>query len=117
MTLLMPTEAESPSREEASFPVDAHATVRAPNSSAFITATELARSLNEAVGFLPSSFMKSRPAPTSFASRGTSYTGVHPTANGGFAARGEIGRSSPYLQWLTLRLESDSRVSVFATRS
>jgi hypothetical protein len=56
MTLLSPTAADNPARDDAAFPVDAQAIVVKPNSCAFKTPTELARSLKELVGFLPSSF-------------------------------------------------------------
>src|SRR5881409_670968 len=43
--------------EFARLPVDAHATVSKPNSSAFVTATATTRSLNDHVGWLTESFL------------------------------------------------------------
>jgi hypothetical protein len=56
MILRNPTAADSPASDDAAFPVDAQEMVLNPNSCAFNTPTELARSLNELVGFRPSSF-------------------------------------------------------------
>src|SRR5438876_12238315 len=50
-----PTAAAKHASEEAALPVEAQAIVFAWNSVAFITPTELARSLNDALGLRPSS--------------------------------------------------------------
>src|SRR5258708_3424701 len=53
-----PTAAAKHASDDAALPVEAAAIVLAWNSMAFITPTELARSLNDALGFRPSSLMK-----------------------------------------------------------
>ncbi len=60
------------------FPVDAHTTTLAPSSAAFEIAIVMPRSLNEPVGFEPSTFSITR-APTASERRGASTNGVLPS--------------------------------------
>ena len=92
--LRSPTAADIPASDDAALPVEAQAIVLNPNSSAFITPTELARSLNEFVGLRPSSFKNNFKIPMAFARRGTSYTGVQPTCKCGNEMSGETGSNS-----------------------
>src|SRR5580692_1012350 len=68
----MPALAAYAAADAAVLPVEAHKTVRAPASSALATATTMPRSLNEAVGFMPSNLMYSSSTPTHAARRGVS---------------------------------------------
>ena len=52
----MPARCAYAAAEAEVFPVEAHATARAPSSTAFETASVIPRSLNEPVGFRPSNF-------------------------------------------------------------
>ena len=89
-----PTLAAAPASDEAAFPVDAQATTLALRARARATPTALARSLNDAVGFRPSSFRRSPATPAHCASRGASVMGVHPTWSGGRRASRGTGSSS-----------------------
>src|SRR4029079_1338538 len=62
-----PARAAWPARLLAALPVDAQAIVLACTCKAWATPTELARSLNEAVGLRPSSFSRSWRIPRCFA--------------------------------------------------
>src|SRR4051794_30864570 len=74
-----PANAACPARLLAALPVEAHAIVFAPTCNACATPTELARSLNDAVGLRPSSLNNSWRMPNVLASRCESITGVYPT--------------------------------------
>ena len=63
--LRSPACAACAATEFARFPVDAQATVLNPNSSAFDSATDVTRSLNEFVGFSVSFLMHTSPSPSS----------------------------------------------------
>ena len=64
--------------ELARLPVDAHAAVLNPNSSAFDSATDATRSLNEFVGFSVSFLTHTSPRPSSAARRSARTSGVKP---------------------------------------
>ena len=74
-----PASAAWPARLLAALPVEAQAIVFAPTCNAWATPTELARSLNEAVGLRPSSLSRICWTPRWRASRGESTSGVQPT--------------------------------------
>jgi hypothetical protein len=80
----MNTKLRSPARaawaatELARFPVDAQAAVLKPNSSAFDSATDATRSLNELVGLSVSFFTHTSPSPRAAASRSARTSGVKP---------------------------------------
>ena len=81
----------------ARLPVDAHAAVLKPNSSALPSATATTRSLNEFVGLRVSSLSHSSPRPSSAARRSARISGVQPAASA-FARRRlhrEQGRVAP----------------------
>ena len=59
-------------------PVEAHSTALAPSSAAFDMARVIPRSLNEPVGFTPSSLSRTR-APVRAESRGAGTSGVPPS--------------------------------------
>src|SRR5687768_14320780 len=98
MTAVRPTAAAAPASDEAALPVDAQATTRARAAMARVTPTALARSLNDAVGFRPSSLTRSDPTPAHAARRGALVTGVQPTGSGGVGPRADTGSSSRYRQ-------------------
>jgi len=80
MTALCPTAAAIPARAAPALPVEAVTIVSALISRARATTMALALSLNEAVGFLPSSFTHSRCKPSFAANRSVLNIGVHPAA-------------------------------------
>ncbi len=82
ITLFKPDTAESPDRELAAFPVEAQKMVSNPFSIAFATAMALALSLKDAVGFLPSSFIKTSRIPY-FLERKDSCRGCIATSSSG----------------------------------
>ena len=59
----------------------AQTTARAPDSSAFATATTMPRSLNDPVGFAPSTFSHRSDAPIDAPRRGARTSGVAPSPN------------------------------------
>ena len=69
MTAFCPTAAAMPARAAPAFPVEAVTTTSAPISLVRATTTELARSLNEAVGLRLSSLIHRLVMPSSLASR------------------------------------------------
>ncbi len=76
-----------PDRAEAALPVLATATVSAPDCMAWATASALARSFSEPVGWRDSSLIKTlirAPLPSS---SGREYSGVFPTSKGGMNLR------------------------------
>src|SRR5687768_4542070 len=113
MTAWSPTLAAAPARDEAALPVEAQATTRARAARARVTPTTLARSLNDAVGFRPSSLTSSVRTPIQEARRGTLVTGVHPTGRGGVGPSAETGSSSRYRQ---MSFGRDLRVRRFSFR-
>src|SRR5271166_3707141 len=82
----IPAAAENPASEDAALPVDAQVIRDAWFSKAFTTPIALARSLNDAVGLRPSSFIQQRATPNSAATLGASYNGVQPTWRCGISA-------------------------------
>jgi hypothetical protein len=88
-----PTEAATPARAAAALPVEAGVTTRAPRSRAFTTATALARSFSEPLGWTVSSFTQTWRRPRPAARRGASYSGVQPMRRGGTSAPASIGSS------------------------
>ena len=58
--------------------MDAHAAILKPNSSAFDSATDVTRSLNEFVGLTVSFLIHTSPRPSSAASRSARTSGVKP---------------------------------------
>src|SRR5437660_8093678 len=75
-------------------PVDAHTTTLAPSSAAFEIAIVIPRSLNDPVGFAPSTFNITR-APTASDRRGASTSGVlpsHKVTSGVFSVTGNRAR-------------------------
>ncbi len=62
-------------------PVDAQITTLAPCSTAFDTAIVIPRSLNDPVGFAPSTFSSTRATPARSARRGASTSGVLPSSS------------------------------------
>src|SRR5659263_564282 len=65
MKAFIPASAAKPASDEAALPVEEHVISFRPSHRARRTTTELARSLNEAVGFRPSSLTRSAPRPSS----------------------------------------------------
>ena len=63
MNAVKPSWAANPASDEAALPVEAQHTVWNPSCLAFTAATEEARSLNEPVGFRPSSLIHSSRRP------------------------------------------------------
>ena len=61
-------------------PVDAQITTLAPCSTAFETAIVIPRSLNDPVGFAPSTFSRTLATPARSARRGASRSGVLPSS-------------------------------------
>jgi hypothetical protein len=72
------------------FPVDAQITASAPSPIAALTATVMPRSLNDPVGFAPSSF-RNTSAPLSDESCGAGMSGVSPSP---IVTSGSTGRRS-----------------------
>jgi hypothetical protein len=62
-------------------PVDAHATVSNPSSTARASAIETTRSLNECVGLAVSFLIHSSPMPSRSASRSARTSGVMPVGS------------------------------------
>src|SRR5271169_6555797 len=93
-----PTAAAKHASDEAALPVDAAAMVLAWYSVAFITPTELARSLNDALGLRPSSLIYRSRTPTHSESRSAWYTGVQPICSAGSGSEKSTGSSSSYRQ-------------------
>src|SRR4028119_1330824 len=75
---LMPARAAYAAAEAAVFPVEAQTAALLPEATARLMATVIPRSLNEAVGFIPSNFKK-RLAPTRSESVWASIRGVSPS--------------------------------------
>ena len=69
-------------------PVEAHTTALAPASTAFATATTMPRSLNEPVGFWPSTLRYRFGAPIAAPRRAACTSGVSPSprVSGGVAS-------------------------------
>ena len=89
-----PARAAYAAADAAVFPVDAQITVSAPSRTAAETAHVMPRSLNDPVGFAPSSFSQTS-APTRSDSRGASTSGVEPSPSdttGSPAANGSRSR-------------------------
>ena len=74
----IPARAAYAAAEAAVFPVEAQTAARLPEATARLMATVIPRSLNDAVGFIPSNFKNSR-APTRPESVGASIRGVSPS--------------------------------------
>ena len=96
-THVNPARAEYAAAAADVLPVEAHITTRAPFSTASLIASVMPRSLNEAVGFMPSNFKKTRSsgAPIQAARRGASISGVCPShrdTTGVAASTGRNGR-------------------------
>src|SRR5206468_10873665 len=78
--------------DAAVFPVDAQITIRAPASSALATATTMPRSLNEPVGFWPSTFSQISGTPVSRSSERARTSGVPPSPSVRRGVRSLTGR-------------------------
>ena len=78
------------------FPVEAQMIDRAPASMAFETATTMPRSLNEPVGFRPSSLRWSRGTPILAPRRRASISGVNPSPSVSCGVASVIGRNARY---------------------
>src|SRR5262245_38257674 len=91
----MPARAEYAAALADVFPVDAHTTTLAPSSAALEIAIVMPRSLNEPVGFAPSTFSKTR-ASTSSEMRGASTSGVLPSSSVTTGVRSLTGSRSRY---------------------
>ena len=93
------TEQRSPARaayaaaDAEVFPVDAHTTATAPSSTAFESARVMPRSLNEPVGFWPSS-LRYRSMPSCAPSLGACRSGVDPSPSETIGVDGVTGRRS-----------------------
>src|SRR4051812_22583563 len=72
-------------------PVDAQITDRAPSSSALATATTIPRSLNDPVGFAPSTFRNSDRSPSDSPSRRAWTSGVEPSPSDTTGVDGPTG--------------------------
>ena len=77
------------------FPVDAQITACAPSRNAAETAQVIPRSLNEPVGFAPSSFSQTS-VPARSETRGAGTSGVEPSLNDTTGSSGPNGRRSRY---------------------
>lgn len=75
-------------------PVLAPHSTCAPISRARTNATAPARSLNDALGFCPSSFSSRCLRPVAALSRGASYNGVCPTRNGEANSNRDTGNNA-----------------------
>ena len=80
-TASIPAAAAYAAADAEVLPVLAQTTARAPDSSAFATATTMPRSLNEPVGFVPSTFSHRSDAPIDAPRRGARTRGVAPSPN------------------------------------
>ena len=78
------------------FPVEAQTQALLPAATALLMATVMPRSLNEAVGFIPSNF-KNRRAPTRSEMVGASISGVPPSPMVAMASSGISGNHPRYL--------------------
>ena len=95
--LASPVRAAAAATALARLPVDAHAAVLKPKSSALPSATATTRSLNEFVGLRVSSLSQRSVRPSSAPSRSARMSGVHPAARAA-PAGASTGRSGPYRQ-------------------
>ncbi len=93
MTHGTPTRAAMQAIELPALPVEAPATTSAPSSRARVTATALARSLNEALGFRPSSLSSRFSSPAVRPSRLARNSGVAPMRRLGASDRSLTGSS------------------------
>ena len=89
-----PVRAAAAATAFARLPVDAHAAVLKPNSSALPSATATTRSLKELVGLRVSSLIHTSPRPSSAARRSARISGVHPAFTA-FPAGASTGSSGP----------------------
>ena len=103
-------------------PVDAQITARAPEASAWVTATVIPRSLNDPVGFAPSTFRKTW-APTRSDSASAGSSGVPPSsrvttlAPGGTATRSAYAAIKPgQLTWAAVVVTGDATPDKVAGR-
>ena len=92
--LRSPACAACAATELARLPVDAHAATLNPNSSAFDSATDVTRSLNELVGFTVSFLIHTSPRPSSAASRSARTSGVKPAPRSTAGLRSDGSRSA-----------------------
>jgi hypothetical protein len=79
------------------FPVEAQTQARLPVAAALLMATVMPRSLNEAVGFIPSNF-RNRRAPTRSEILVASIRGVSPSPMVAMASSGISGSHLRYLR-------------------
>ena len=77
-------------------PVDAQITTLAPRSAALEMASVMPRSLNEPVGFIPSTLSSTRATPAVCAIRGASSSGVPPSSKVTTGVAAVTGRCSRY---------------------
>ena len=90
---LMPARCAYAAAEAEVFPVEAHATARAPSSTAFETASVIPRSLNDPVGFRPSNFRYTGRS-TDFDKCGAGMSGVSPSRSVTTGVSGPTGSRS-----------------------
>src|SRR5262245_45913742 len=95
--LARPVRAAAAATALARLPVDAHAAVLKPKSSALPSATATTRSLNEFVGLRVSSLSQRSVRPSSAPSRSARISGVQPAARAP-PAGASAGSSGPYGQ-------------------
>jgi len=84
----MPAAAPYAAADAEVLPVDAQTMALAPASAAFATATTMPRSLNEPVGFWPSTLRYRSPSPSADPRRRACTSGVKPSpsVSGGVAS-------------------------------
>ena len=98
----IPALAAYAAADAAVFPVEAQTQTRLPDATARLIATVIPRSLNDAVGFIPSNFKKRR-APTRSDRVGASIRGVSPSPMVVTASSG-ISGNHPRYRRMTPRL-------------
>ena len=91
-----PARAAYAAADAAVFPVEAQSTAVAPSSIAFATATTIPRSLNEPVGFAPSTFSQISSMPVSRSSAGARTSGVSPSPSVKRGVLAVTGRCARY---------------------
>ena len=87
-----PARAAYAAAEAAVLPVEAQSTAVAPSSIAFATATTMPRSLNDPVGFAPSTFSQTSAMPVSRSTAGARTSGVSPSPSVSRGVFGVTGR-------------------------
>ena len=89
-------------------PVEAHMTTRAPSATALVIAAVIPRSLNDPVGFAPSSLRRiSARTPSRRARAGAATRGVPPSSNVTMGAPAPNGMNSLYSSMIPLQSLKD----------